>query len=172
MTTLTWNDALALQHPQLDRTHEEFVILLGELQALLEESGGNDPLPLYARLLAHTEAHFSMEEAWMAATGFAPDNCHSRQHAMVLDVMRQVQVHCHRENDLAPLRNLAEELVNWFPAHAEMMDAALVFHMAQLGYEPATGAIARPVAADAVPITSCGNSGCTPAATATAEVAR
>lgn len=158
-TTLIWSDALALQHPQLDQTHEEFVALLGELQALLAD-GEADPLPLYARLLAHTEAHFGMEEGWMAATGFAPDNCHSRQHAMVLDVMRQVQVHCHREADLAPLRNLATELVNWFPAHAEMMDAALVYHLQQVGYDTLSGRLAQPLAADAPAISSCGNKSC------------
>jgi hypothetical protein len=31
------------------------------------------------------------------------------------------------------------ELSQWFPAHAEMMDAALVFTMAQRGFDPATG---------------------------------
>jgi hemerythrin len=158
MPSLSWSEALALDHPQLDRTHQEFVELLNELGALLD--AGNDPLPHYARVLAHTEAHFAMEERWMAATGFAPENCHSRQHAMVLEVMREVQVHALARQDLQPLRNLLPELLNWFPAHAEMMDAALVYHLGQVGYDTESGALARPPAAEAAAISTCGSQGC------------
>ena len=174
-STLTWTDALTLNQPQIDQTHHEFVALLNELSACLEpgkpDGVEGDALPVYQRLLTHTEQHFAMEEGFMAATGFAPDNCHSKQHAMVLDVMRQVLVHTHAEHDLEPMRNLLPELVNWFPAHAEMMDAALVFHMNQLGFDPLTGlmshAAASPTDAQAddqseaeLAISSCGSKGC------------
>lgn len=33
MPTLTWTDDLALAHPQMDATHEEFVDLLGAAEA-------------------------------------------------------------------------------------------------------------------------------------------
>jgi len=158
-TNLRWSEALALQHPQLDETHEEFVDLLVGLQVLLDN--GADPLPHFAALLAHTVQHFAMEERWMAATGFAPENCHSRQHAMVLDVMRQVQVHALSQpgpDALQPMRELLPELMHWFPAHAEMMDAALVHHMAQLGYDTQSGQMhgTQPY----TPISSCGSAGC------------
>ena len=39
MSLLTWNDTLALQHPQMDRTHEEFVDLLGATEAVLRLIG-------------------------------------------------------------------------------------------------------------------------------------
>jgi hemerythrin len=158
MSTLTWTDALRLNQPQIDQTHQEFVALLNELGESLQTC--DSALPVYQRLLTHTEQHFAMEEGFMAATGFAPDNCHSKQHAMVLDVMRQVLVHTHAEHDLEPMRNLMPELVNWFPAHAEMMDAALVFHMNQVGFDPATGAFLEPAMAGAEPISSCGSKGC------------
>lgn len=159
MNSLTWSDDLALDHPQLDRTHQEFVELLNALAALLAQ-GAADPLPLYAQLLAHTEAHFAMEEGWMAATGFAPDNCHARQHAMVLDLMRQVQIHAHAQQDLQPLHRLLPELIGWFPAHAEMMDAALVYHMDQLGFDTGTGRMSRPPLQPTPAISSCGNNSC------------
>jgi hemerythrin len=100
-----------------------------------------------------------MEEGWMAATGFAPENCHSRQHAMVLDVLRQVRAHTADAGDLAPLRALMPELAQWFPSHAEMMDAALVFHMQQVGFDPASGSCAS-ARENAELITSCGSGGC------------
>ncbi|MCV2359086.1 hemerythrin [Paucibacter sp. TC2R-5] len=160
-STLTWTDALTLNQPQIDQTHHEFVTLLNELAELLPTcTEPADALPAYQRLLTHTEQHFAMEEGFMAATGFAPDNCHSKQHAMVLDVMRQVLVHTHAEQDLEPMRNLLPELVNWFPAHAEMMDAALVYHMSQVGFDPATGAASTTALVGAEPISSCGSGSC------------
>ncbi|MCV2354868.1 hemerythrin [Paucibacter sp. B2R-40] len=158
LSSLTWTDALTLNQPQIDQTHQEFVVLLNQLGNSLHHL--DSALPIYQRLLTHTEQHFAMEEGFMAATGFAPDNCHSKQHAMVLDVMRQVLVHTHAEHDLEPMRNLLLELVNWFPAHAEMMDAALVFHMEQVGFDPATGAVSKAAMADAETISSCGSKAC------------
>ncbi len=160
---LSWSDALSLNQPQIDQTHQEFVELLNELGASLQAADENSPQPVlavYQRLLAHTEQHFAMEEGFMAATGFAADNCHSKQHAMVLDVMREVLVHTVTTQDLAPMRNLLTELANWFPSHAEMMDASLVFHMNQVGFDPATGGFNEAALAGVAPISSCGSGGC------------
>ncbi|MDC8784366.1 hemerythrin domain-containing protein [Roseateles koreensis] len=158
MNTLNWSESLALQHAQIDQTHQEFVALLNRWGAALAGQDEAEMLSLYEALLAHTEAHFAMEEGWMAATGFAPENCHSKQHAMVLDVMRQVLAHVQAQRDFEPMRNLLPELLNWFPAHAEMMDASLVYHMKEVGFDAATGHLAKPLPAAA--ISSCGSSSC------------
>ncbi|MEJ6006771.1 hemerythrin domain-containing protein [Paucibacter sp. AS339] len=158
MSTLTWNDELTLHQPQIDQTHQEFIDLMNELSQNLQSC--DSALPIYQRLLQHTEAHFAMEEGFMAATGFAPDNCHSKQHAMVLDVMRQVLVHTHAEQDLEPMRNLLPELASWLPSHVDMMDASLVFHMKQLGFDPETGLMTNPPPTAEAPISSCGSNSC------------
>lgn len=158
MTAITWNEALVLNQPQLDDTHREMVELLNALEAVLASQ--DDPLPTFQRLLAHTEAHFATEEGWMAATGFAPENCHSSQHQMVLGVMQEVLRHATELKDLEPMRIVMGELAQWLPAHAEMMDAALVYHMGQVGYDPATGCIAKPLSTEATGISSCGSKSC------------
>lgn len=137
MTTLAWTDKLVLNQPQLDHTHEEFVGLLNAFGAALD--AGVDALPAYHALLEHTEAHFAMEEDWMARCGFEPVNCHASQHKMVLNVMREALRYATELKDREPLNILRTELAGWFPQHAEMMDAALVFTMEQLGFDPATG---------------------------------
>lgn len=121
MSALPWTDALRLQHDEIDDTHAEFVALLNALQTAL---AGADPGAAFAELLRHTEAHFAMEEAWMAELGFDAENCHSRQHAMVLDLMREVERRHAQEPVL--LERLVLALAEWFPQHAAMMDAALV----------------------------------------------
>lgn len=127
MSALTWTDALRLQHDELDRTHEEFVALLNALDATLPDG---DPLPALRELIAHTEAHFALEEGWMQRMGFEPENCHSRQHQMVLQLLREVEQRAAvGETDALP--RLVPALAEWFPQHAEMMDAALVFSLQQ-----------------------------------------
>lgn len=147
VNTLDWSTDLVLQQPELDHTHEEFVALLNDFGAVLDR--GEDALPAFKALLAHTEHHFAMEERWMAATGFEPENCHSSQHAMVLNVMREVVRYAEDLGDREPMPIVRQELAQWFPGHAEMMDAALVYTMQQRGFDPATGQIAAPASSDA-----------------------
>lgn len=144
MTLLAWSDSLVLNQPQLDDTHREMVELINGLDAAL--AAKIDPMPAFLALLEHTEAHFALEEGWMAATGFEPDNCHSSQHKMVLNVLHEVRRYALELQDLEPMHIIGKELAQWLPAHAEMMDAALVFHMGQVGYDPLTGQIEKPLA--------------------------
>ena len=157
MTILAWTDSLVLNQPTLDTTHQEFVELLNAFGAALD--AGVDALPAYHALLSHTEAHFAMEEDWMARCGFEPQNCHASQHAMVLRVMREALRYANELNDREPLNILRTELAGWFPQHAEMMDAALVWTMEQRGFDPVTGECREPVAAEAAS-SGCGSSSC------------
>jgi len=156
MNTLAWTDKLVLNQPTLDTTHEQFVGLLNAFGAALDD--GIDALPAYHALLAHTEAHFAMEEDWMARCGFEAQNCHASQHAMVLKVMREALRYANELNDREPLNILRTELAGWFPQHAEMMDAALVFTMEQRGFDPVTGEC-RELAAETAASHSCGSGG-------------
>lgn len=161
MPSLSWTAALALDHPQMDATHQEFVDLLAAAEAALAgtpEAG----LAAYEALVEHTEGHFGQEDRWMAATGFARENCHGFQHAQVLELMREVGRLAREQQDFGPLGRVLPELAAWFPVHAQSMDAALASHLAQIGFDPATGECAHhPLAAEA--ITGCGGASCSPA---------
>ncbi len=158
MSALAWSDDLCLNHAQMDRTHQEFVDLLGLCRSSLD--GGDFPgaLTMFERLLEHTVDHFAQEDRWMAATGFSPENCHTRQHEMVLRVMREVIRLAREEDRRDPLGTLVAELTQWFPLHAQMMDAGLAQHMADLGFDTATGVATRPL--PEVALTHCGSGGC------------
>jgi hemerythrin len=160
MPTLTWSEELALDHPAMDATHEEFVALLAAAEAALAESPPA-ALAAYAELVAHTGAHFGQEDRWMAETGFARENCHSYQHAQVLGLMREVDRLARELGDFGPLQRVLPELGAWFRVHAQSMDAALASHLDQTGYDTATGRMARAPAAQ--PITGCGGASCSPA---------
>ena len=121
-------------------------------------------LARFDALHAHTVEHFDQEDRWMAANGFAAENCHASQHAQVLALMREVDRHARELDDLEPMRVLLPELAKWFVQHAQMMDAALAWTMKERGFDPATGRFADPATgaalATAEPVTGCGGGAC------------
>lgn len=161
MPSLTWTDHFELHQPRMDQTHREFVDLLGALEQAVEQDLGREEVAArFDQLLVHTEAHFAQEDRWMAALGFAPESCHSLNHAQVLKALRQVPPMIAQTLDAELIRFLVRELGTWFPSHAQMMDAALAEVMAERGFDPATGQCVRPAPAQAELITGCGGSSC------------
>jgi hemerythrin-like metal-binding protein len=152
--TLQWSDALALDMPVMDTTHQEFVALLAEVVQAADEA----LLPCWSALIAHTQDHFDREDQWMLDTGFAAGNCHATQHKVILQVMREGEVHGHA-GDLAVVRQMARELGLWFPQHAQSMDASLALHLRSAGYDPDTGKPCQPERLPAQAIHGCGG-GC------------
>lgn len=160
MTTLTWSDALTLDHPTMDTTHVEFVALLAAADDAL--NGPDAPLlAAFDTLVDHTVEHFGQEDRWMVASGFEPENCHSAQHRAVLQVMSECFRRARDDNDFEPLRLAVGELALWFPQHAQQMDAALVQHLAAVGFDEATGQCREAVDAggEAMPATISGCGG-------------
>lgn len=157
MPALEWSDALSLDLPLMDDTHREFVDLLG----VVERSADDAVIPAWRTLVEHTQVHFDQEDRWMRETRFAAGNCHTVQHKVVLDVMREGLKRA-EGGDIELLRMMAGELAQWFPQHAQSMDAGLALHLRRCGHDPATGAVLRPDALPAAEISGCGSASCTP----------
>lgn len=151
MATLQWSAALELDLPAMDDTHREFVDLL----AVVEQADDTALLPAWQALVEHTDQHFGQEDRWMAATRFASGNCHSMQHKVVLQVMREGAERGAR-GELAVVRGMAAELAPWFSQHAQSMDAALALHLRRVGFDPVTGQLQLPEALPAELIQGCG----------------
>lgn len=159
MPTLPWSDDFVLGVAEMDATHREFVALLADVEA----ADDSRALAAWQRLVEHTQQHFDAEDRYMLATRFAAGNCHTTHHRMVLEVMRH-GLSMGQAGDLAPIRQITRELAQWFPQHADSMDAALALHLQRVGFDPASGRIAH---ADALPdeaIHGCGGTRCTPQA--------
>ena len=161
MPTLEWTEALSLDLPLMDDTHQEFVELLAKVRAAPDQ----DVVASWSTLIDHTDEHFGREDAWMLQTHFASSNCHTVQHKVILKVMREGLV-AGQAGNLGLLRQMARELGVWFPQHAQSMDAALALHLRRTGFDPVTGIVHAP---DALPqdfIHGCGGSSCSDSATA------
>lgn len=155
MPNLEWSDALVLDLPVMDDTHREFVELLAQVEA-----AADDALLTHWRVLVdHTDDHFSREDRWMQDTRFSSSNCHSVQHKVVLQVMRE-GIASGEAGNLGAVRHMARELAIWFPQHAQTMDAALALHLRRIGYDPVTGVVTMPEALPQEIIHGCGGASC------------
>lgn len=158
MPVLEWSDALSLDLPLMDDTHREFVDLLAAVDAAKDDA----LLPAWRALLDHTQWHFDQEDRWMRETRFAAGNCHSVQHKVVLEVMREGLKRA-EAGEPQILRMMSGELALWFPQHAQSMDAGLALHLRRVGHDPVTGKVTQPDALPQAEISGCGSVACTPA---------
>jgi len=152
VSPLVWSNDLHTGDSRMDDTHEEFVTMLHQLLATPQDQH----LPLYKSLLAHTVEHFAQEDRWMLATGFSADNCHAGQHATILETMRAVEVH-YEGGDTEIITRLAEALAEWFPGHANSMDAGLALHLKSVNFDSSTETLADPSVIHNVTLSGCGS---------------
>jgi hemerythrin-like metal-binding protein len=142
LSTLSWSEELTLGDSRTDQTHLEFIDLLNATAA----SELPDQLAKYQTLLTHTVEHFAQEERWMQACGIEPGFCHFSQHSSVLEVMREVERRA-LAGETALIGQMLEALVEWFPMHANSMDAGLVAYLKEKSFDTATETFAAPVPA-------------------------
>jgi hemerythrin len=123
ITEFAWTDAFLLGYAPMDNTHREFV----EIVTAMLGASDNDFAKHLDAFLLHAEAHFEQERDWMAASGFPAMDCHVDEHNAVLKSVHEVKQHLATGGTAAvdAGRRLAEELVRWFPGHADYMDASL-----------------------------------------------
>lgn len=118
---LGWHDGLLLGIASIDDEHRGFVERLVALRA----AGEADRLARLDDFAAHASAHFDVENAVMAETGFPPRECHVDEHAAVMASVREVRALA-AAGRLDAIPPLAQALADWFPRHVHHLDSALV----------------------------------------------
>ena len=137
---IQWDDEMVLGNAQLDAVHHEMSDLLNRL-AMTPES---ELLGVLDECIAHTRAHFDLEEGWMARLSFPAAGCHISEHNQVFGVMRQVR-ECVVNGDTQYAYVLAKELGAWLRIHASTMDYALTYFS-----ESTNADLSQPASADQV----------------------
>lgn len=132
MNELQLTDDLQVGLARIDEVHAEFVECYNAL-ASADESAFVAALDGF---IEHCEAHFGMENDWMALTRFP--GCHRAEHDRVLQVMRDIRKRAER-GDFALGRQLVREIPEWFRTHATGMDAALAFFLNSIGFDAERG---------------------------------
>jgi len=126
-TPFAWTDHFLLGYTPMDDTHREFVETVAAMIAATD-AGFAACLDAFIK---HAEEHFEQERAWMAETSFPAMQCHVDEHDAVLRSAYEVRDRLAAGGDVAIGRALANELMNWFPGHADYMDASLAQWMAK-----------------------------------------
>jgi hemerythrin len=116
-----WTDQFLLGYGPMDATHREFVDLV---EALLSAPDADLPRHLDA-FADHAQRHFAEEREWMESTAFPATQCHIDEHEAVLNSVHEVRRLLAGGGHAGTCRALAQELVRWFPGHADYMDASL-----------------------------------------------
>ena len=154
-SVMAWTDSLDTGDARMDETHQEFVDMINQILATPEDA----QLPVYKKFLAHTVEHFAQEERWMLATGFSADNCHAEHHATILETMRVVEAH-YLDSDKTIITRMAEALAEWFPGHANSMDAGLAAHLKSVGFDSESETLADPSTIKTATMSGCGSVSC------------
>lgn len=108
----------------MDRIHDEFDDLLAQAMNVEPSSW----VSVLSAIDAHLREHFEAEDRWMTETDFPPRGCHMGEHAAVLQSSREVLAAA-RAGEFGQAREFVEELVRWFPGHADYLDSALAVWM-------------------------------------------
>lgn len=132
MPLIAWSDKLSNQLEPMDQTHREFIELYNAMAEALAQGTADTLLAAMDAFIDHTEAHFAMENRWMAAVGFP--GCHKGEHDRVMQVLLDVRRRTF-EGDTFFCRRLIEELPAWFEGHVNGMDAALAYYLNSIGFD-------------------------------------
>jgi hemerythrin-like metal-binding protein len=129
--SFTWSDARLLGFRPMDEIHEEFYRVA---QALLISTDAS-ALEALDAFETHAREHFGQEDQWMTSTDFPPRECHIEEHAAVLKSVVEVRQMIAGGRAGAELaHDFACHLFEWFPGHADYLDAALAAWMSKRTY--------------------------------------
>jgi hemerythrin len=148
VTAITWQESFTLGFAAMDATHLEFVDCVAALQTASDAE-------LEASLAAfeeHAVRHFAEEQQWMESSAFPATECHVDEHMKVLASVREVQDILRATPERRQVvRDLAQALADWFPGHADYMDASLSHWLSQRAHGGAPVVLRRNMAQHATP---------------------
>ena len=114
----------------MDMRHKEFVATLSRLRA----AGPGTVTADLDAMLQHLTEHFEEERRWMEESSFPATQCHVDEHSAVLRSASTLRTHLESHADLAEVQRFATALSDWFPGHADYMDAALSHWLSKRTY--------------------------------------
>ena len=112
---------------KIDSIHQEEVMILDALIALIEAEEREAITPLFTKFVEHMQAHFAYEEGLMKERGYAMYTVHQAEHYKVLNEARYNLMLWQSKPDLWELREyLSEDFVEWIHQHIDAMDVPMI----------------------------------------------
>ncbi len=112
---------------KIDSIHQEEVMILDALIALIEAEDREAITPLFTKFVDHMQEHFAYEEGLMKERGYAMYTVHQAEHYKVLNEARYQLMMWQSKPDLWELREyLSEDFVEWIHQHIDAMDVPMI----------------------------------------------
>lgn len=129
----TWNDALRVGVPPMDREHFALAALIDDIErAVLGRGHAREIEDLLLRLVDETSDHFATEHDLMQATGFPGREAHIEEHDRLLGhVSELLRRHSMRQRRLTI--RMARSLRAGLVLHVQGKDRVLADFLAALG---------------------------------------
>lgn len=125
MALIEKTDTIKLDYELIDNDHDEFIMLLNQL-----DSAGNSDFPvLFRQLYEHTRQHFDRENQLMKQVAFPAESEHKGEHQRVLGEFKQFKTRVDKGLIVFGRSFVKDRLPQWFQLHVQTMDSALVAHI-------------------------------------------
>lgn len=122
-----WSDARLLGYQPMDEVHKEFYEVTLRLLTCTDDESASAALAAFEE---HALSHFGQEDEWMRTTDFPPRECHTQEHAAVLNSVKEVgELLAQGVGGAEMVRDFGAHLFAWFPGHADYLDSALAAWM-------------------------------------------
>jgi hemerythrin len=134
MALITWNDALSVGVPEIDRQHKKLIDMINELDDATRAGHGKDIVSgILDGLIIYTATHFRTEEKYFDQLGYQDAEVHKQEHAVFIENVGKFASELNRALDGGSM-TLATELMSflgiWWKYHILETDMkyAKLFH--------------------------------------------
>jgi len=132
MPLVQWDDALSVDHDEIDRQHRKWIEFINDLHDALESG---DPNRLGSikdaslqRMIDYAKFHFEFEEEYMDAIGYPESAAHKRVHDEFRKMIAKIQADT--ERGFQPLNTqLMSIMMNWLTDHILSEDKKYGFYI-------------------------------------------
>jgi len=129
MTWIKWEQTLELGHEAMDADHRQLIAMVNQLaHGIVNKLGKTAYGALLDELIAHTSAHFGMEERLMAACAYPEADEHRAEHARLIEVA--LDYRSKFDASAEPSISLLYFFDQWLTRHIVDWDRKLANHIA------------------------------------------
>ncbi|MDH4319597.1 MAG: bacteriohemerythrin [Desulfobulbaceae bacterium] len=133
MPILAWDRNIILNHPTIDKQHQQLVVLVNDFyEAIRKKEANTAIMELLNGLIEYTELHFKDEQELMRRNGYPDYSAHMGEHrkfvAHVVDCRKRIS-----EGKLVISLEITSFLRDWLVEHIKITDKKLCEFLAQKG---------------------------------------
>lgn len=122
MSLIKWDDSMSVNVAEIDRQHQELIMMINDLYEAMSEGKGKKVLRMIMRqLINYTEIHFETEEILFDKFAYPEADSHKKEHANFVQKISTFQAGIER-GQLGLSIEIMKFLSNWLEDHIMKTD--------------------------------------------------